>query len=246
MLYLQYWWNTMDLLLRILYLIAVPASLILLIQIILTIIGFGSGPSLDAGDASGLDMGDLAGVDGSADLSGLDGIDGIDPGFVPAEIDSTAANSILQSVDPDALRLFSMAGIISFLTVFSWSAIILYQSGVSGGISVVIGFVLGLFAMYGAAKIIQLTVRLSESGNLRFSNAVGHTARIYIPVPAAGRGEGKVVLTLQDRFSELSAVTDKNEMIPTGALVKVVGIRNDTLVVEKITVSPGKANSIGL
>ena len=243
MLYLQYWWNSMDLLLRILYLIAVPASLILLIQIILTIIGFGSGPSLDAGDASALDMGDLAGVDGSADLSGMDGID---PGFVPPEMDSSSANSVLQSVDPDALRLFSMAGIISFLTVFSWSAIILYQSGVSGGISVVIGFVLGLFAMYGAAKIIQLTVRFSESGNLRVHNAVGHTARVYIPVPAAGHGEGKVVLTLQGRFSELSAVTDKNEIIPTGALVKVVAIRDDTLVVEKITVSSGNANYIGM
>jgi hypothetical protein len=227
---MQAWWDSLDTLLRVMYLIAIPSSVVLLIQIVLTIIGFGDAGAPDAGDASGIDMGGL-------EMDGLGGAESADLGFTSAPMDSATADSVMQSIDPDALRLFSMAGIISFLTVFGWSSIVLYQGGLIGALAVLFGFALGLAAMFGAAKIIQLTVRLSESGNLRLSNAINHTARVYIPIPKAGGGEGKVTLTLQERFTELSAVTDEDAQIPTGTLVRVVGVRGDALVVDTKPVS---------
>ena len=233
---LQTWWESLDTLLRVLHLIAVPATAVLAIQVLLTVIGFGHAGAPDAGSAGGLDAGGMH-------MDGLGGAESADLGFVPAQADSSMTDSVMQSVDPDALRLFSMGSVISFFTVFGWSSIVLYQGGLSGALSVVIGFGLGLAAMFGVAKIIQLTVRLSESGNLQLDNAVGQTAHVYIPIPPAGGGAGKITLTLQERFAELSAVTDEGNQIPTGALVHIVGVRDDALVVEKMPVSQDKTDA---
>ncbi len=234
--HLQIWWGSLDLLLRMLYLIAIPSSVVLAIQVLLTIIGFSNAGAPDAGDASTLDTSGI-------DADGLTGAETVDLGFVPAEADSIMADSALQSVDPDALRLFSMGSVVSFLNVFGWSSIVLRQGGLNGALSVIIGFGLGLAAMFGAAKIIQLTVHLSESGNLRLNNAVNQTASVYIPIPPAGGGEGKVTLTIQERFAELSAVTDEGEQIPTGTLVLVIGVRDNALVVERKNVAHNKSDN---
>jgi hypothetical protein len=88
--------------------------------------------------------------------------------------------------------------------------------------------------MVGAAKLVQWSIRLQEDGNLVLENAVGQTARVYIPIPAGGGGEGKVTLTLQDQFVELSAVTEEGEVIPFGAPVRVTGVKDGVLTVERI------------
>lgn len=48
--------------------------------------------------------------------------------------------------------------------MFSWSSIVLVNSGVYPALSTVIGFVLGLATMLLVAKIVQLSARLAENG----------------------------------------------------------------------------------
>ena len=59
------WWGTLDLFSQVLYCIAVPSSLILLIQIVMTTVGFGqSGPGINPDDLSGFDgLGDSVDFD---------------------------------------------------------------------------------------------------------------------------------------------------------------------------------------
>lgn len=217
------WWDSLDFLLQVLYCIAAPASAIFLIQIMLTLFGFGQG-----GEGSGLS--DTSGLDMDMDLD-LD-LD-LDVDFSqPVDAGADAGNGG-ETADLGALRLFSLQSVIAFLTVFSWTAIIAYHAGLSGVVSVLAGFVFGIGTMFGVAKIIQLTARLAASGNISLKNALGQTAQVYLPIPAGGAGEGKVNLTLQERFIEVNAITDGDTPIPAGAFARVVDVRSNVLVVEK-------------
>lgn len=218
------WWDSLDVLLRVLYCIAVPTGIILLFQIILTMIGFGQGGAgVNPDDLSGFDSagdGMDFDIDVSADASADTGSSGVGDGGNPGDF--------------GALHLFTLEGIMAFLTVFSWTAIIAYRSGAEGTVAILIGAVLGVVAMYGVAKIIQLTARLAHNGTLRIRNALGQTATVYLTIPGQGTGQGKVNLTVQERFIEASAITDSADSIPTGMLVRVVDVRaDDVLVVER-------------
>ncbi|MDU7338389.1 MAG: hypothetical protein E7L17_09785 [Clostridium sp.] len=221
---MQEWWGTLDLLSQVLYCIAVPSSLILFIQVVMTIVGFGqSGPGVNPDDLSGFDsFGDSPDFD--LDMSGDAGVDsgdlGTGDGGSPGDL--------------GALHLFTLEGIVAFLTVFSWTAILAYQAGTAGTISVLIGAVLGAVAMFGVAKIIQLTSRLASNGTLQMRNALGQTATVYLVIPARGTGQGKVNLTVQERFIEASAITDGAVSIPSGAFVRVVDVRADNVLVVEL------------
>jgi hypothetical protein len=228
------WWGSLDALLRVLYLTAVPSTLLLLVQLILAVVGFSHAGIPDAGDASGLDAGvshdmnpgvshDLGAGAPDTDLSGASVHD-----FTPAP---DASDVPVHAPGIDALRLFTLSGIVSFFAVFSWSSILLRTGGVPGAFAVAAGLVPGGAAMYLVAKILQLSGRLTESGNMNLNNAVDLVARVYIPIPGARRGEGKVTLVLQGSFVELGAVTDEPEQIPSGTAVVVVGVAEGVLVV---------------
>ena len=237
---LQAWWGSLDALMRILYVIAVPSTFLLVVQLILAVIGFAHGGIPDAGDASGLDAGslDASGLDAGvshdlgsgapdADVAGFHGHDLV-PGPDAADVPAHAPGI-------DAVRLFTFSGIVSFFTVFSWSSILLKLGGVPSPFAVAIGLIPGGAAMYLVAKILQLSGYLTESGNMNLENAIDLVARVYIPVPGARAGEGKVTLVLQDAFVELSAVTDEPDMIPSGTAVVIVGVAKGVLVVSSDT-----------
>lgn len=229
---IQAWWNSLDALLRVLFSIAIPATTVLAIQLVLIAIGLGHAGMPDGG---------------GADAGHLGGLHHFDFHFGGAHHDLTgagAASHDLGHIHPDGshpgdagfseLHLFTLSGIVSFFTVFGWSSIILYQNGLPGAVSVLVALALGFGAMLGAAKLVQWSVRLQEDGNLVLENAVGMTAEVYVSIPAAGGGEGKVTLTLQGQFLVLDAATEGQEAIPSGIKVRVTGLKEDTLVVERV------------
>jgi len=229
---LQAWWNSLDALMRVLYAIAIPASCALMIQIVLIAIGLGhaGAPDADVSHLGGLHHFDFPGeVHHGVDLTGMDAAG---HNFASAHPDADGMHPAHDS-SMSELRLFSISGIVSFFTVFGWSAIILYSNGLHAALAVGGGFALGYGAMFGVAKMVQWSMRLAEDGNLDLDNALGKTATVYIPIPAQGGGEGKVTLTLQEQFVELSAVTEKGEAIPSGALVRVTDLKEGVLVVER-------------
>ncbi|MCH5324910.1 MAG: NfeD family protein [Eubacterium sp.] len=217
------WWNTLELAQQIFYCIAVPSTLIIIIQAILIMIGMGSGgEGINFSDTSGLDGGLDVGFDGGAGAHGAADLDfDISDGSNPADF--------------GAMQIFTMQGIMAFLCVFSWSGIVCLSLKLHIALAVIIGLVLGFLAMLGVAKIIQLTARLAQNGNIDVKKLLGEKGSVYIPIPSAGGGQGKVTIIAGERFVEMSAVTDQDITIPTGAPVRVTDIRGDVLVVEKDT-----------
>ena len=84
------------------------------------------------------------------------------------------------------------------------------------------------------AFLMKWILSLQSAGNLNYKDAVGKIGEVYLTVPAAGKGKGKINILLNERFVELSAVTKSDEPIPTGSKIKVLDVEGDDIVVEKL------------
>ncbi len=231
------WWESLSMLVRVLYCIAVPSTLILLLQTIFSIAGIGDDADINLSDTGGIDMGTDIDVDVNIDVDA-----DVDFG-VDTDIDTDIDGDVCPDGDVDSvthvhgnyasLRLFTLQGMVAFLAVFGWVSIAAVSIGMPNVGAIVLGFVAGFFAMYGVAKLVQISSKLSENGTIDFRNAIGETAAVYIPIPPNGEGEGKVTLTLQGRFMECSAVSNEKEFLKTGTVVRVTDLNGETLVVER-------------
>ena len=104
------------------------------------------------------------------------------------------------------------------------------SAGYAQSTSLILAILVGLSAMYGMYWLLRLIGSLTSAGNERISNAIGRPATVYIPIPAAGKGAGKVQLSMQNRIVEYQAVTDDAEPLKTGEAVEVVDVAGSDIV----------------
>lgn len=109
----------------------------------------------------------------------------------------------------------------------------LCDTALPSAVVIVIAFAGGFLALLMIALFLKMSLKLQDQGNLELKNAIGKTAQVYIPIPANGGGSGKVTLTLQERYVELSAITTAHTALHTDQMVKVVGIVNQSTLVVK-------------
>jgi membrane protein implicated in regulation of membrane protease activity len=223
------------------YFVAIPSTLILLIQLVFSFIGGedGDGDIDDVPDA-GVDLDGVPDTDLDFDGvpdAGID-VDGVPDTVIDAvnfsEMDEPPPNADPE-VDLNVVGIFTFRGIIAFLASFSWSVLALYSAGVFAPIALAVGFAIGVAMMFAVAKIIQLLLKLSENGTVRFSEAIGKTGEVYIPIPASRNGEGKILIDFQGAERECTAQTTADTTIVTGAKVYVTGYTGEILIVEPIS-----------
>ncbi len=234
------WWASLGIEMQVFYCIAIPATLIVIIQTILLMLGFGEGGSgVDASDTSGL----CDGMHGAGDLSGdINGDVTINIGDVGSAEIGDAGDFIDgyhtepydggNPADFGVAQLFTLQGIVTFLCVFGWSGVVCMSLKLHIAPAIIISLVLGFLAMFGVAKILQLSNKLTQNGNINMKNLLGQKATVYIPIPPECSGEGKVTVAVGEINKEFSAVTDSNVTIPTGKAVRIIDIRDDQVVVE--------------
>jgi len=125
--------------------------------------------------------------------------------------------------------VLSLKALISFAGIFGLSGLSLEKSDLSQFNQLALAVLAGIVAMIIVAYLMRALHRLSSSGTVIISNALGHRGHVYLRIPGNGEGQGKVTIELQGRSIELVAVTD-GEPIPTGKVVKVVEVlANETL-----------------
>jgi len=90
----------------------------------------------------------------------------------------------------------------------------------------------GLVTLYAVAMMMRSLAQLKHDGTTRVERSVGRTGTVYLRVPAARGGSGKIQLMLQNRTVEYQAVTPGGELA-TGTPIRVVAVVNsDTVEVE--------------
>lgn len=186
------WWNSLPALEQIFATIAIPATVVLVIQSLLLMFGLGFG--------------------GDADVN-MDG-----------HVDSMDAGS------GDGLALFTVRGIVAFFAVGGWTGMVMAKYA-PPWIAIVAAFLAGSVALVALAYLFKAMFKLQSSGNLDNKNAIGKAAKVYIPIPASGGGQGKITVLVQERLVELSAITREAVPLKTGEIVTICDILDDETVV---------------
>ena len=195
--------------------IAIPFTLILLIQTVMMFIGMG-----DDGDGLGEDIPDEIG-EIADDVS--DGVFG-----------DTNSPDIEDASGLDGLRIFTVRGIVAFFVVFGWVGAALAAAGAKIYVSIPVSAVCGFAMMLVLAFLLRAVMKLRSDGNADNRNAVGVSGRVQLTIPASRSGEGKVHVMLQGSYVERGAITDDENAIPTGSEIVVVGVSGQTtLIVRK-------------
>ena len=114
------WWDGLSLLLKVLYCIAFPSTLILLVQTLLSMFGFHDG-------GSGHDFSDTSGLDLDVDTN-ISGHGDVDIGHCTHDIGCDHNVDGGNPADFASMRMFTLQTIVAFFTVFSWSSIVLVSS----------------------------------------------------------------------------------------------------------------------
>ena len=182
----------LDPFLRAYWYVAIPVSVIFLIQTVMTFVG------VDANDGTSADF--------DSDLTGTD----------------------------TPFQLFSFRNLINFLLGFSWTGISLYGTISNVLVLLVISVFVGILFVLLFFFIIKQVLRLSEDNTFNVSKVLNKTAEVYLTIPEAKTGKGKILISVGGSVHELDAMTE-NEKIPSGAAVKVIKIENnDIIIVQKI------------
>ncbi len=202
------WWNSLSTMMKILWAITLSASLIFVIQSIMTFLGADSGSDFDtSADASGADAPDLT----------VDGADAADAGH------------------GTGLGLLTFRNFVNFIIGFGWSAILLKDAIPSTTLLLIIAIAVGVALVFLVMTLFRWLGSMQQSGNINvFKSAVGCEGKVYLAIPGQRSGTGKVQITINESVREYDAVTD-GPTLPTGAAIRVVeAIGSETVLVEAI------------
>ena len=186
--------NSLEPLQKFFWTIACCASLVFIIQTIMTFIGLGTDTDVDAGP-----------MDGSVD-----------------------------SMEDGALSgVFSFRNLINFLLGYGWAGVLLKDTVENGWLLQIIAIAVGLLFVLAFVFMFRQVMKLSHDGSFKMQEAVGLKADVYLRIPAARSGRGKVQVSVKGSIHEIDAVTDNDTEIATGGQVEIVEALGDDLLLVK-------------
>jgi membrane protein implicated in regulation of membrane protease activity len=185
---------------KVLWVVTLSASLIFIIQSVLTFLGADADADFDTD------------VDLSADGSDLSNIDG-------------------------GSNLYTFRNFVNFILGFGWSAILLQDSIPSWPLLVVVSALIGVALVAAVMYLFKWLSGMQQSGNIDVNTAAkGCEGTVYLTIPAARTGEGKVQITINGAVREYEAVTESDSPLKSGTPIRVVDVVNaSTLLVEETT-----------
>lgn len=133
-------------------------------------------------------------------------------------------------------QFFTFKNVVAFFTIFGWTGITCIDNGLSTGLTLIISVIAGLLMMVLTSSLFFWVNKLSASGTLKIKNAIGVIGEVYLPIGAKRTKMGKVQIKVQGSLRELEAITDNEEELKTGTMVKVTEIVSaELLLVETLS-----------
>lgn len=204
------WWDALINFEKFFWAIAIPASSLFVVQMVLLIMGIDSAE----------DIPDNLDIDGIGDFDG-----DIDDFNFDAETDVHSSNV--------PLKLITFRNVVIFLTVFSWTGLTVIDSGKSKIITILVSVIVASVVVGILTAVLRALLKLQESGNIKPQNAIGKEGKVYLTIPEKETGMGKVEIVFQGRYQVVDAIT-KDHALKTGVSVIVVGLKNRNLVVRAL------------
>ncbi|WP_238379263.1 serine protease [Cytophaga hutchinsonii] len=148
---------------------------------------------------------------------GSDATDGLDADF----------DGDLESGD-STFQLFSFRNLINFLLGFSWTGISFYNS-INPMLLIFLSIAIGSLFVYMFFAIIRELQKLAEDNSFDYVETINKSADVYLTIPANKTGKGKILVSIRGSMRELDAMTENENRIPSGAVVKIVRILNENI-----------------
>ena len=128
-------------------------------------------------------------------------------------------------------HFFSLRNLVSFLLGFGWTGVSLYNTITSQWLLLIVAIIVGMLFIAMFFFVIKTLLKLSEDNTFKMEDTVGKTGDVYIQIPANKSGRGKVFISVKGSTHELSAITDDDELLKVGTLIKVLKVEDKTLIV---------------
>lgn len=208
------WWQSLSLSMQILWAITLSASLIFIIQSIMTFIGAAGGSDFDINSDVDTDF-----SADSADLS----------------VDSDLSiDSDTPSHPSTGMGLLTFRNFVNFFLGFGWTAILLGPEVKSTALLLFVSVMVGVGLVAIVMLLFKWVSSMQESGNIDvFKSAVDCQGKVYLTIPGNREGFGKVQITINNAVREYEALTD-GDTLKTGTAIRVVEvIDSNTLLVEE-------------
>lgn len=155
-------------------------------------------------------------------ISTFIGADTDDIGDVDAEMDADTGAGF---------QFFTFKNVVAFFAIFGWSGIASIDAGNSISITIIISIVCGLVMMLVMAAMFYYISKLSSSGTLKMNNALDSIGEVYLTVGANRSKIGKVQVKVQGALRELEALTDYEEDLVLGNVIKVIEVTNNGILI---------------
>ena len=134
----------------------------------------------------------------------------------------------------DGPGLFSFKSLVNFALAYGWTTALLYNHIERLWLLNVVAVVVGIAFLLLVFGGLTLMLKLAKDASFKTSQAVGKSANVYLRIPAARSGSGKVQVSVGGAVHELDAWTDGKEL-PTGTVCKIIEIidNSNVLVAEQ-------------
>lgn len=188
---------------------AVLGCTVLICQFVLTLTGLSDADDFETGDV------------GDHDVDGHDVADHHAAGGPGAHADPQHAHS-----SSWFFGILTLRTVTSALAFFGLMGLAMNASDVPPMPALAAASAAGVAALYLVHWMMKSLAHLKAEGTVRIRDAVGIAGSVYVRIPGANAGQGKVQIMLQGRTVELTATTDDAITLPTGARIvvtKVVG-----------------------
>ena len=147
---------------------------------------------------------------------------GLDHGDSPDTTIDLNHDGVMDGHAGGGVNFLSLQSIASFFTMFGLVGMGLLQIRVSNALSLAGALAAGIFTAWVTGMIFWQMQKLQSEGTLVISNAIGQTGTVYLTIPEIGTGV--VTVTVQGAQRTLDAVSEHGLRIPTGSVVRVVGV----------------------
>lgn len=207
------WWISLSTFQQITWVIALPATIIFLIQFFLVLLGIGHHDhDVDFDTDADIDVDIDADIDAHVE---------IDTSLHADDIGHAGTNSHDANRN---FRLITLRNLIVFFMAFGWIAFLGSVEGMSNLMSLIAGAIAGLAMMYIMAWLLYfMLTKMTSDGTMNLLYAKDATGEVYLPIPAKQEGVGKVHVSFQGALREMEAVTT-GERLPRGTRIRVIDI----------------------
>lgn len=199
------WYNALPVFFQVMFIVACVSSLVMLIQLILLIIGFGA---------------DTPDFDGGVDV----------PDDMVGDMDTINDEGV---IDVFGLKILTIRNIFIFLSMSGWGMLSFYDLTGIIWLSIILGIIIGVAIVFLFSFAMKKAMLLQNEGNIDINNTVGKIGSVYLTIPGKKAGLGKVNVLVQERLQEFNAMTDDESDIKTGSEVTVVAVEVNYLIVKR-------------